>query len=175
MDPMGGRGQGSKFRESGQQPGASAGVPASRPTASAAVVTMQIPSDFIDAREVQRQIREEIERAGFDPDSQFAIKLALEEALINAIKHGNKFAADKHVLVEWTITPQQAEIIIEDEGVGFDRAKVPDPTRDCNLEKLTGRGILLMETYMDEVEYTKGGRRVRLVRKNQSTSNAQPA
>ena len=52
-------------------------------------VKMIIASDYGDAREVQRLIREEVEKAGFDPDSQFAIKLALEEALINAIKHGN--------------------------------------------------------------------------------------
>src|SRR2546430_1687837 len=55
-----------------------------------ASVQMTIGSDYGDAREVQRLIREEVEKAGFDSDSQFAIKLALEEALINAIKHGNK-------------------------------------------------------------------------------------
>jgi serine/threonine-protein kinase RsbW len=127
---------------------------------------MTIASDYREAREVQRLIRDAVEKAGFDPDTQFGIKLALEEAVINAIKHGNKLSKKKRVKVEWTITPEAAEIIIEDEGPGFERTRVPDPTRDGNLEKLTGRGILLIEAYMSDVEWSKGGRRVRLFKKN---------
>jgi serine/threonine-protein kinase RsbW len=157
-----------------------AAPPARKPTASPRAskalrpaspsVKMTIASSYADAREVQRLVREAVERADFDEDSQFAIKLALEEAIINAIKHGNKLAKDKHVHVEWTVTPQAAEIIIEDEGPGFSRTDVPDPTDDTNLQKLTGRGILLIETYMNTVEWSKGGRRLRLVRKNAARS-----
>lgn len=129
-------------------------------------VKMTIRSDYGDAREVQRLIREEVERAGFDDDSQFAIKLALEEALINAIKHGNKLDKLKKVQVEWQVTPAAVDISIEDEGPGFERTSVPDPTDETNLEKLTGRGILLIEAYMTRVEWSKGGRRLRLVREN---------
>jgi serine/threonine-protein kinase RsbW len=128
---------------------------------------MTIASDYGDAREVQRLIRDEVERAGFDADSQFAIKLALEEALINAIKHGNKLDKRKNVRVEWQISPAAAEITIEDEGPGFDRKKVPNPTDETNLEKLTGRGILLIESYMSDVQWSNGGRRVKLVKKNE--------
>jgi serine/threonine-protein kinase RsbW len=127
---------------------------------------MTIASDYGHAREVQRLIREEVERAGFDADSQFAIKLALEEALINAIKHGNKLDKHKNVHVAWQISPAAAEITIEDEGPGFDRKKVPDPTHQTNIEKLTGRGILLIESYMTDVQWSNGGRRVKLVKKN---------
>ena len=128
---------------------------------------MTIASDYGDAREVQRLIREEVERAGFDADSQFAIKLALEEALINAIKHGNKLDKRKLVQVEWRVSPAAVEITIEDEGPGFDRKKVPNPTDETNLEKLTGRGILLIESYMTDVQWSNGGRRVKLVKKNE--------
>jgi serine/threonine-protein kinase RsbW len=128
---------------------------------------MTIASDYGDAREVQRLIRDEVERAGFDADSQFAIKLALEEALINAIKHGNKLDKRKNVRVEWQISTAAAEITIEDEGPGFDRKKVPNPTDETNLEKLTGRGILLIESYMSDVQWSNGGRRVKLVKKNE--------
>jgi serine/threonine-protein kinase RsbW len=128
---------------------------------------MTIASDYGDAREVQRLIRDEVERAGFDPDSQFAIKLALEEALINAIKHGNKLDKGKLVQVEWRVSPAAVEITIEDEGPGFDRKKVPNPTDETNLEKLTGRGILLIESYMTDVQWSNGGRRVKLVKKNE--------
>ena len=128
---------------------------------------MTIASDYSDAREVQRLIRDEVERAGFDADSQFAIKLALEEALINAIKHGNKLDKRKLVQVEWRVSPAAVEITIEDEGPGFDRKKVPNPTDETNLEKLTGRGILLIESYMTDVQWSNGGRRVKLVKKNE--------
>lgn len=136
---------------------------------------MTIRSDYADAREIQRMIREEVERCGFDADSQFAIKLALEEALINAIKHGNKLDKSKRVQVEWQVSRDAAEIVIEDEGPGFDRSRVPDPTDETNLEKLTGRGILLIEAYMTTVEYSKGGRRVRLIRKNATPAGVKSA
>ena len=135
---------------------------------SMASTMMTIASSYDDAREVQTLIRDELDKARFDDDSQFAIKLALEESLINAIKHGNKLDRTKQVHVEWKITPQFAEIIIEDEGPGFDRDTVPNPTEEDNLEKLTGRGLLLIESYMDSVEYSKGGRRVKLMKKNQN-------
>ena len=142
------------------------GGPEGRAAASDISVTKTIPSDYAQAREVQRLIREEVARAGFDPDSQFAIKLALEEAMINAIKHGNQLDPRKRVTVEWNVTPQTAEISIEDEGPGFDRKSVPDPTHASNIEKLTGRGILLIESYMHKVEWAKQGRRLKLVRHN---------
>jgi serine/threonine-protein kinase RsbW len=137
-----------------------------RAAGTAAKAKMTIASDYGNAREVQQLIRDEVERAGFDADSQFAIKLALEEALINAIKHGNKLDKGKNVRVEWNISPAAAEITIEDEGPGFDRKTVPNPTDDGNLEKLTGRGILLIESYMSDVQWSNGGRRVKLVKKN---------
>lgn len=125
-----------------------------------------IPSDFCECREVQAQILEEVSRCHYDPEAAFAIKLALEEALINAIKHGNHSDRAKTVSVVALITPRQTVITVEDQGNGFDRSRVPDPTADANLERLHGRGILLMEAYMDRVQFSHGGRRVRMVRKN---------
>jgi serine/threonine-protein kinase RsbW len=87
--------------------------------------------------------------------------------LINAIKHGNKHDAKKTVHIEARITDKSAEIIIEDQGKGFARKKVPDPCAKENLLKPSGRGILLMEAYMDKVEYSLGGRRVRMIKKNE--------
>ena len=129
-------------------------------------LSFTINSDFGAGRDVQKRIMDDVEKHGFNSESTFAIKLALEEALINAIKHGNKLDPKKKVHVEARVTPKQAEIVIEDQGVGFDRHHVPNPLEDCNLEKCSGRGILLMEAYMSRVEYTHGGRRVRLVKKN---------
>jgi serine/threonine-protein kinase RsbW len=125
-----------------------------------------IESDLSQQREIQKRILDAVEDAGFSSDSLFAVKISLEEALINAIKHGNKLDNKKKVIVEANITPQQTEIIVEDEGPGFNRAEVPDPTAEENLLKCSGRGILLMETYMDQVEYSKSGRRVRMIKRN---------
>ena len=126
-----------------------------------------IRSDFHEGHEVQKRILDDVEKAGFDSTSTFAIKLALEEALINAIKHGNKLDPGKQVVIEARVTPAETEIIIEDEGPGFARCDVPDPRADENLDKCSGRGILLMEAYMNSVTWSRGGRRVKMVRKNQ--------
>lgn len=125
-----------------------------------------ISSDFAEGREVQDRILEELGRYHYYPDAMFAIRLALEEAIINAIKHGNKFDRSKKVRVEATVTADQAEISIEDEGPGFDRQQVPDPTADENLHRLHGRGILLIEAYMNEVQWQRGGRRLIMIRRN---------
>lgn len=123
-----------------------------------------IPSDFDAAREVQKSILDAVQDAGYEEGDYFGIKLALEETLINAIKHGNKFDKNKNVTIRGSVTPKKVELCIEDEGKGFERQGVPDPTADENLTKSSGRGILLMEAYMDKVEYTKCGRCCRLVK-----------
>jgi serine/threonine-protein kinase RsbW len=125
-----------------------------------------IPSAFDDSRKVQEQIMAEVERVGFDEAARFAIQLGLEEAIVNAIKHGNKLDASKRVRVEAEITPQQARIVIEDEGPGFNRRSVPDPRCDENLEKCCGRGILLIEAYMTQVYWSNQGRRLTMIRDN---------
>ena len=126
-----------------------------------------INSDFAAGRDVQKRILDGVTRLGFNSQSQFAIKLALEEGLINAIKHGNRLDPKKKVHIEARLTPEQCEIIIEDEGVGFERTDVPDPTLEENLDKCSGRGILLMEAYMNSVHWSNGGRRVKMIKRNE--------
>src|SRR5882672_3990075 len=129
-------------------------------------VRATIASDFTAGFQVQQQILDAAERLGFKEQCLFAIKIAVEEALVNAIKHGNKLDPAKKVRVEAEISPVQAEICIEDEGPGFDRSSVPDPLAEENLEKPSGRGILLIESYMNRVSWDHGGRRVCMVKKN---------
>jgi serine/threonine-protein kinase RsbW len=120
-----------------------------------------------DAQAVaQDQILERVEKAGFKGSEFFAIKLALEEALVNAIRHGNRLDPAKHVRIEARITPKKVEFLIEDEGPGFDRKGVPDPTAEENLEKCSGRGILLIESYMSRVWWDRGGRRLRMIKEH---------
>lgn len=127
----------------------------------------EFQSDFDTGCEVQQRILDEVARHGFNTNSLFATRLALEEALVNAIKHGNKLDRSKKVIVDARVTAGRVEIEIEDQGPGFDRTSVPDPTAVENLCKCSGRGILLIEAYMNSVEWSRGGRRVRLVRLNE--------
>jgi serine/threonine-protein kinase RsbW len=127
----------------------------------------EFPSNFDTGTEVQTQILAEVERHGFNPNSIFATRLALEEALVNAIKHGNQLDPKKKVVVEAKVTKDKVEIEIEDEGPGFARTQIPDPTAEENLCKCSGRGILLIEAYMNSVSWSRGGRRVKMVRFNE--------
>ncbi len=122
-----------------------------------------MPSDFASMREVQGKLMEMVQAHAYDDEAQFAIKLALEEALINAIKHGNKLDPKKTVSVDAVVTDKRAEFSIKDQGEGFVRKKVPDPTKRSNREKSSGRGLLLIEAYMDEVSYGDRGRELKMV------------
>ena len=126
-----------------------------------------IPSKFPAGRDVQKRIVDKVTRLGYTSQSQFGIKVALEEALINAIKHGNREHPKKKVRIAVKATPKQLEVVIEDEGPGFNRKSVPDPTLKENLEKCTGRGILLIEAYMTSVKWSHGGRRLKMIKKNE--------
>jgi len=128
--------------------------------------TLRIPSMVNEIRHVQDFILRKVTEAGFDSDCCFAIRLALEESLINAVRHGNCLDPKRSVLVKYDINNNCARITVKDEGRGFDPAKVPDPTTKENLSKPRGRGIMLMRAYMDEVTYSDCGTEVTLVKKN---------
>lgn len=139
---------------------------ASAASSNGGVLKVTIPSDYDAGRDVQDRILKDVQRHGFSTDNTFAIRIALEEALVNAIKHGNRHNPDKKVHVEAKVTRQRAEITIEDEGPGFKRGEIPDPTLSENLHKCSGRGILLIESYMDGVHWSRGGRRLKMVKEN---------
>ena len=122
-----------------------------------------IASDLAEARRVQSTIEEALQVAGhFGEHEIFAIKLALEEALVNAIKHGNQLDRAKSVRVAFHVGRDRFDVQITDEGPGFDPGDVPDPTAPENLERPCGRGLLLMRHYMTEVAYHDQGRAVRM-------------
>jgi serine/threonine-protein kinase RsbW len=112
-----------------------------------------IPSDLAEARRVQGIVEEALHAAGFSEHDIFAVKLALEEALVNAIKHGNQMDPDKRVSIIYRVTADRFEIRITDEGEGFNPDDVPDPTDPRNIERPCGRGLLLMRGFMTLVEY----------------------
>ena len=116
-----------------------------------------IPSDMAKGREVQEQIVESLEAYGFSPRDIFGGRLALEEAIVNAIKHGNRMDPDKTVRIQWEINSTLVKVSIEDQGPGFAPEDIPDPTDEENLDKPGGRGIMLMKSFMSDVSYNDRG------------------
>lgn len=137
--------------------------------------TLDLPWTEIDfssclhkARDVECEILAACEKNGFGEADLFAIKLSLEEALVNAVKHGNKLDPAKHVRVHYRVCSQRMDVTIEDEGPGFNPAELADPTADENLERCCGRGILLMRAYMTSVVFNPQGNKVTLTKLNEN-------
>ena len=128
----------------------------------ASIVEFQvtIPSDTGEAQAVQERIIEAMEKYEYSPRDLFSVRLALEEALTNSIKHGNGMDPARTVAIECEITPDRMHVAIEDEGDGFNPDDVPDPTAEENLERPCGRGLMLIRTYMSQVRFNDRGNRV---------------
>ncbi len=124
----------------------------------------ELPNTVAAVQKVSQEILDQVLLHGFDQDSVFGIHLALEESLVNAVKHGNQSNPEKKVYVECLITPEKLDISITDEGQGFNPSELPDPRCDRNLYKCSGRGVLLIRTYMDIVEYNDRGNCVHMVK-----------
>ncbi len=119
-----------------------------------------VENDLRSAKHPELAILSACSACGYDPDTVFAIKLALEEAITNAIKHGNRNETDKRVMVCYSVKPERLIVMVRDEGQGFDLGSVPDPTSDENLERPNGRGIMLMHSYMNKVRFNQRGNEV---------------
>lgn len=110
---------------------------------------------------------------GFDEDTQYWVWLATQEALNNAIKHGNQMDDKKKVQFAIQVENQEFRIVVRDEGKGFDMSKIPDPTNPENLLKTSGRGIFYMNSFMDRVEYnTENGTTVTMTKQYKKKADA---
>jgi anti-sigma regulatory factor (Ser/Thr protein kinase) len=104
-------------------------------------------------------------------DCRINIPLALDEALTNAIVHGNRSHPEKKVSIQMYVSASRIKIRIKDQGDGFDVAKVADPRDKENILRPSGRGVYLMKQIMDNVTYKEGGRVVEMEKANTSTGN----
>lgn len=111
---------------------------------------------------VQERIISLLNTLRFAERDVFGVRLALEEALVNAIKHGNQMDPNKKVRVTCRVDSEKVRVEIEDQGEGFQLDDVPDPTADENLERPCGRGIMLMRAFMSLIEYNSAGNCVTL-------------
>ncbi|MCY2963710.1 MAG: ATP-binding protein [Planctomycetota bacterium] len=132
-----------------------------------------IPSDTVAGQTIQDQIIRKLEELAYGDHDLFGIRLALEEALVNAIKHGNRLDPQKFVRIAWQIDSNGCRIEIEDEGEGFNPVEVPDPTADENLERPCGRGIHLMRAFMNAIVYNERGNRV-VLEKTRTIMESEP-
>jgi serine/threonine-protein kinase RsbW len=127
---------------------------------------MVIPNDLHAAAESERTIVARVESHGFSADATFAIRLAVEEALTNAIKHGNRNDPSRTVRIRYAVNARVAVICVRDEGPGFRPDDVPDPTSPDRIALPNGRGIMLMKAYMDDIVYREQGKEVVMVKVN---------
>ncbi len=116
-----------------------------------------IPSDTDMGRRVLDELIERMEALQWETRDTYSVRLAVEEALVNSILHGNRLNTDKQVHIECCVAPQRVRIEITDEGDGFDPTSVPDPTDPDRLECPSGRGVMLIKAFMSRVTYNDTG------------------
>jgi len=105
-----------------------------------------------------------LRHSGMDDESVERLGLAIREAVANGVQHGNKEKPEKRVTVSFVLEKEEISIRIQDEGEGFDLEGLPDPLAPENLFKPRGRGILLMNSFMDEVDFEFSGDRGTVVK-----------
>ncbi len=133
-----------------------------------------IASDLQAAREVEERLLNQVLKLGYDQESAFAIRLALEEALVNAHKHGNRCDPAKTITISYSIDDRRVVVRVRDDGPGFEPIHVPDPTLPHRLSLPTGRGLMLMRAYLDDLDYNEKGNEVQLIKENQRCRPRQP-
>jgi len=137
-------------------------------TPESSVVEVTLDSDLKNVEVAEEITRRVAGTAGFDEDEQHRIEMAVHESMINAIWHGNKNDSSKSVWLRFKIHPDRLEIRIRDQGNGFDPNHIPNPLENENLLNVSGRGIFLIRTFMDEfrVEHVTGaGTEVTMVKR----------
>lgn len=121
--------------------------------------------DSVDVAEADAlRVAEEI---GFDEDDLHKIGMAVRECMVNAVVHGNRYSAKKRVHFHVSKNDGRLAITIRDEGEGFDLTALPDPLAEENLLRQSGRGLLLIQAFMDELIVTRGqpsGTEVKMVK-----------
>ncbi|MCF7874128.1 MAG: ATP-binding protein [Candidatus Omnitrophica bacterium] len=110
------------------------------------------------------KILKKLKNSGIKEDVLFDLKLALNEALINAIKHGNNLDSRKSVFLKIIKKKDKLEICIEDKGKGFDHKNLKLPTVKNNLTKQSGRGVFLIKKFMDKLDFFEGGCKLKMIK-----------
>lgn len=129
----------------------------------------QIPSKTGAGQSLVEEVVRHLEEQQWDQHEIFSVQLAMEEALVNAVKHGNRMDLSKKVHVKCQMSAERLRVEIADEGEGFDPNQVPNPTDPEQLELPHGRGIMLMRNFMSFVEYNAKGNCVTMEKQRAKT------
>jgi serine/threonine-protein kinase RsbW len=127
-----------------------------------------LPSHIEAVADAAAAVAEFVRSCGVGDDAAFGVDMSVREAITNAMVHGNQEDETKSVEVMLSCSGGLLEIEVKDQGQGFDPKSVPDPTDPANILKSSGRGIFLMKTFMDEVNWSarpEGGTIVRMVKR----------
>ncbi|HEV1287649.1 MAG TPA: ATP-binding protein [Bryobacteraceae bacterium] len=113
----------------------------------------QLLDSTLDSVDVAEEaVLKEAEELGFEEDDLHKIGMSVRECMVNAVVHGNRYNARKKVHVMIQRTADRLAVVIQDEGDGFDMADLPDPLANENLLRHSGRGLLLIQAFMDEFQ-----------------------
>ncbi|HUW20252.1 MAG TPA: ATP-binding protein [Sedimentisphaerales bacterium] len=133
----------------------------SKTPAGRSIVITSVPSAI---EGICQRILPELKAHNYSEEDVFAVHLALQEAFLNALTHGNRMDAKKAIKIDYSVAPDKIEVSMTDEGDGFDPQSVPDPRCSENLFKTEGRGLLLIRSYMDVVKFNGRGNGVHMIR-----------
>ncbi|HEY6805078.1 MAG TPA: ATP-binding protein [Pyrinomonadaceae bacterium] len=136
-------------------------------------IEFELPSDLSLMDGVLEYLQERVSKLGLIKPERSNLFIALDEAFVNAVKHGNKNNPNKLLRITAELSAKEASFTVEDEGEGFDIGKIPDPCDPANLFRTSGRGVLLIYNIMDEVEYNAQGNRVKMVKRPEARVEAQ--
>lgn len=131
-------------------------------------IDLELPSDLTLMNSVLEYLLDRVAKLGLIKIEQSNLFVALDEAFVNAVKHGNRNDPSKLLRVTAELSAHEAIFTVEDEGDGFDVREIPDPRDPANLFKSSGRGVLLIYNIMDEVEYSERGNRLKMVKRPES-------
>lgn len=127
-------------------------------------VVLRVHNDRGAISAAESRLLDALDKFAYAKASRFAVRLAVEEALTNAFRHGHRsLPRETPVTLDLTVGPEEVKISVEDQGPGFTPEAVPDPTLDENLDKPAGRGLMLMRAYMASINYNAKGNQVTLV------------
>lgn len=136
-------------------------------------IEFELPSDLGLMNGVLEYLQERVSKLGLISPERSNLFIALDEAFVNAVKHGNKSDPNKLLKITAELSPNEACFTVEDEGEGFNVNEIPDPCDPANLFRTSGRGVLLIYNIMDEVEYNAQGNRVKMVKRPDSSVETQ--
>lgn len=129
---------------------------------------LTIPSRLEELEAVQKLIGKASTAFGLTEDMAYWMELTISESVINAIRHGNQSDPAKKAHLSISYDGENVEVIVEDQGTGFNLDELADPTQAENLLKPCGRGILIIRSFMDEVKLSVlegGGTRLRMLKR----------